>query len=83
VADSVELSTAVRGGLEQLPEDIIGADLPVFLSPERAAYLVFKLREVPDSEDVFPRGKWATIQDIESKVTACAKATVREAVRGA
>jgi len=47
-------------------------------SPERMAWIVLRLKRLPD--EVFPHGKWATIQEIERQLDECAD--TREALRG-
>ncbi len=42
--------------------------LPRYLRPQLAALLFFALRRTPDSEETFPRGKWASIQALEGLI---------------
>lgn len=54
--------------------DALGAERnwsPLFkwIEPETCAWLVERLKHVPDSPDVFPNGKWATIQRLEEMLT--------------
>lgn len=44
---------------------------------EAMAWLWFVLRETPDTEGRFPRGKWATVQAVERQLIEAAKHTVR------
>ena len=46
--------------------------------PERMAWIVLRLKRLP--EEIFPYGKWATIQEIERQLDECAD--TREALRG-
>jgi hypothetical protein len=43
------------------------------ITPEKAAWLWFKLRQEPDSAELFPKGKWATLQVLEAMLDAAAK----------
>ncbi len=43
-------------------------DFYVWEPKERMAYIVLVLKKLPDSADVFPCGKWATIQHIEQQL---------------
>lgn len=44
-----------------------------YMEPEWVAWLTFRLKYVPDSEEVFPKGKWATIQRLQQMVDDYAK----------
>lgn len=70
VTDVVELLPSTAEALQALDLGPIGR----VNSPELMAWIVQVLRHVPDSEKVFPHGKWTTIQHIESQVAECAKA---------
>jgi hypothetical protein len=50
-----------------------GIDVYAIDSPEKMAWIVLLLKEIPDSEKNFPFGKWATIQEIERQLQECAK----------
>lgn len=39
-----------------------------YLSQVDAAWLFFRLRETPDTSEVFPHGKWASIQHLEELI---------------
>lgn len=67
--DQIEISSATKDGLNSL--DMY--DVQRVNSPEWMAWFVQLLKHVPDSEKVFPHGKWATIQSIEQQIEACAK----------
>ena len=49
------------------------ADLYGYGEPEQIAWLSFLLEFVDDSEEVFPRGKWATIQRLQDLVREAAR----------
>ena len=59
------LSPDTYAALENLCSDRKWADINKWMEPETVAWLVWRLRFVEDSEQHFPRGKWATIQRIE------------------
>lgn len=44
-----------------------------FMEPQWFAWLVELLKVEPDSEDLFPSGKWATIQRLQQMVEDAAK----------
>ena len=67
------LSPDAYDALEALCEE---REWPVphgYLAVEETAYLAVRLKFVQDSEEVFPRGKWATIQHIQQLVEEYAK----------
>jgi len=64
----VTLTPDMARGLSQLGMGAFTTAEP----PERMAWMVHALRHVPESEDVFPHGKWATILTIEGQVDQCA-----------
>lgn len=39
-----------------------------FMQPEWLAWLTFLLQAEPDTEELFPHGKWATIQQLQGLV---------------
>lgn len=66
--DQVSLSGATADALSLL-------DLGDFYksnAPERMAYVVLVLKKLDDRPEWFPKGKWATIQEIERQLHACA-----------
>lgn len=67
--DSIKIYSATRDGINSL--NII--DVQLLSPPETMAWLVLLLKQIPDTEEVFPHGKWATIQNIESQLEECAK----------
>ena len=44
-----------------------------YMQEGEAAWLFFRLRETPDSDELFPRGKWASIQHLEVLICEQAK----------
>ena len=67
--DTVSLSPATAEGIGRaLEQDVYGVE-----SPERMAWLVLLLRTREDKPEWFPRGKWATIQHIETQLEAAAE----------
>ena len=75
--DSIELSHAVADGLSlALDQDFYRFELP-----ERMAWMVLVLRKLEDKDEWFPRGKWATLQNIEAQLETAAKEFVEELAR--
>ena len=68
---TVSLSKTTSEALTSL--DIVGSIFEVE-SVDRMAWVLCVLKYVEDSPLRFPRGKWATIQHIESQVDAAAAA---------
>ena len=68
--DTVTLSKLAADGLTSIG---IG-DIERQEQPERMAWIALVLRYVPDTERVFPLGKWATIQAIDAQVLRAAMA---------
>lgn len=62
--DTVELSKRVAEGIGHA----VDQDVYTFMQPERMALIVLLLKKLPDNDDYFPRGKWATIQSIEDQL---------------
>jgi hypothetical protein len=68
--------------LVDLSERMDWAPLYAWVEPDTLAWLVCKLKHVPDTPDVFPHGKWALIQHLtvlldeeaQRDVTAAAQA---------
>lgn len=67
-ADTVSISRATAAELSKLG---LG-DFAVCETPQRMAWVVLVLREIADTDERFPRGKWATIQHIEGQIHRCA-----------
>ena len=62
--DSVNLSSIAAGGISLgINQDMLRVE-----TPERMAWIVWLLKTLDDTEDVFPLGKWATIQNIEAQL---------------
>lgn len=66
--DTIEISRVVADALSK----VFGQDFNRIEQPERMAWIVLLLRNVPDSEENFPHGKWATIQNIEYQLDVAA-----------
>lgn len=66
--DTIEISQIVADALSK----VLGQDFNRIEQPERMAWIVLILRKLPDSEENFPHGKWATIQNIESQLDKAA-----------
>ena len=62
--------------LEVLSDERAWTELHHFALPEEVAWLVAKLKHVPDSDATFPFGKWATIQNMQDLADAAAKKEV-------
>jgi hypothetical protein len=62
------LSREARKGIEVLYARREWEDIEdrTWLTREACALMFFHLRAAPDDPDVFPKGKWATIQALES-----------------
>lgn len=54
----------------------LGQDFNRIETPERMAWIVLLLKHVPDNDEHFPFGKWATIQSVEEQLE---KAAVEDA----
>ena len=68
MTDSISLSPRTAQGLSRVGiGDFYGVE-----TPERMAWVVLVLKRVDDREQIFPRGKWATIQEIERQLDECA-----------
>jgi len=62
--DSVNLSSMAAEGISSgINQDMLRVE-----TPERMAWIVWLLKTLDDTEDVFPLGKWATIQNIEAQL---------------
>jgi hypothetical protein len=71
--DVVELSSITRDGINSL--NLI--DVQRVNPPEIMAWLVLLLKRIPDSDEVFPLGKWATIQSIQEQLEKCARSYIK------
>ena len=67
------LSPTTYVALEKLCAEREWTPVYGYMEPEQVAWLTFKLAEVPDSDDTFPHGKWATIQRLQGMVSEAAK----------
>lgn len=67
--DSIQLSQAVANGLTTA----LNQDFNTFESLERMAWVVLIIKKLEDREEWFPRGKWATTQNIEGQLERAAK----------
>jgi len=71
-----QLSEVTRTGLRRLGKEWENEELlfdGLAGNSESWAWWWFRLREMEDRPEWFPRGKWATIQRIEDLLTAEAK----------
>jgi len=69
VKDSIDISGIVAAALSSaLHQDFYRVE-----QPERMAWIVLLLRKLPDTEAIFPHGKWATIQAIEGQLDTAAR----------
>jgi len=70
--DSIEMSGKVAEALSSaLDQDFNRVELP-----ERMAWILLILKKLPDTESIFPHGKWATIQNIEGQLDGAARDAV-------
>jgi hypothetical protein len=76
VTDSVELSSTVA---EALTDTGLFGDVCRHESLERGAWIALVLRQLEDTAERFPCGKWATIQRIERQLDQA----VADILRGA
>lgn len=51
------------------------------ISSETAAWLYFLLRNEVDTEELFPKGKWATLQVLEAMLDQAAKEQIKAGER--
>lgn len=76
--NTITLSPAIVSGMElALGQDFIGVE-----SYDRMAWIVLLLKKLEDRPEWFPRGKWATIQEIERQLDHCADTAIGELARG-
>ncbi len=62
------LSREAREGIILALATVDFGDLFSWVSLERAAWMFFVLRSLPDRPEWFPKGKWATLQEIERQL---------------
>lgn len=67
---SVRISQATADALTRA--EVVG-DVHTWEQPERVAWILYVIKEWPDEEALFPRGKWATIQALEEQVQRAAE----------
>uniref|UniRef100_A0A6M3KD76 Uncharacterized protein n=1 Tax=viral metagenome TaxID=1070528 RepID=A0A6M3KD76_9ZZZZ len=72
--DQINLSRLAADGISLA----LNQDFNKVETPERMAWVCILLRKVPDKEEWFPRGKWATIQEIERQLDAAAQHMIRK-----
>ena len=73
--DAINLTSRAAEGIGlALHQDFNKVELP-----ERMAWVVLLLRKIEDNEELFPMGKWATIQSIERQLDAAADEEIKEA----
>ena len=77
--DTVSISGVTAEGLSAIGIGDIGTCETV----ERMSFVVAILRRLPDRDEWFPRGQWATIQRIEEQIDAAIDARVNEATKKA
>lgn len=71
---SVRLSASSAAGASLALQQ----DIHVWTDNERMAWFLMLLRRCEDKEEFFPRGKWATIQEIENQLNREADALLAE-----
>jgi hypothetical protein len=73
--DSIHLSEskAVVTGLADLMRDLLDAEEYVYshVDMPSALFIVEVAKLADDRQDYFPRGKWATIQNIQARMALC------------
>ena len=74
--DTIELTPATADWLNGL--EIFGHVGRTNIQPEQMAWIVLVLKALPDAPGRFPRGKWATIQHIESELLPMIDAAVKQ-----
>ncbi|MDR5729689.1 MAG: hypothetical protein RB191_19915 [Terriglobia bacterium] len=71
---TISLSNSAAEGIgKALDQDVYGVE-----TAERMAWLVLLLKKCEDRPEWFPRGKWATIQHIESQLNEAIDSWVSE-----
>ena len=59
------LSPLAYEAIECLSSQQRWPDIYGYISPEQCLLLIERLKYVQDNEDIFPNGKWATIQRLQ------------------
>lgn len=62
------LTPSSYDALMRISEEHHWPEVQPYMQAEDVALLTFRLQEVKDSEENFPKGKWATIQCLQSFV---------------
>jgi len=75
--DTIEISGVVASALSKT----LGQDFNRIEQPERMAWIVLLLKKMLNTDEIFPHGKWATIQSIENQLDKAANAYVLEKER--
>ena len=76
--DTIRLSSLTVDALSKAT----GGDIYTTDSPEKMSWIYFLIKELDDTAEVFPRGKWATIQEIQGQLEAIAANYFKEAKDG-
>jgi hypothetical protein len=76
--DTISISAITAAALSTIG---IG-DFYTVNTPERMAWAVLILRELPDRPEWFAAGQWATIQHIERQLAASARLTAEALASG-
>lgn len=67
------LSPLTYRALEKLCMDKNWIDIQGYMEARDVALLTYRLQFVADDDDIFPHGKWATIQHLQDMVASCAR----------
>jgi hypothetical protein len=71
-------SIEAQEGLRRWAENVLLDELALDgIATEHWAWILFLLKETVDDPDWFPKGKWATLQHLETKLLAEARDEVR------
>ena len=60
------LSADAYRALQNLALDRDWVEVRAYMEPGEVAWMTFQLEQEPDNEESFPRGKWATIQQLQA-----------------
>lgn len=78
--DSIHMGSSwywVRALMERMAEaEMFPEPVSEWVPPDTFALFIAIAREWPDSEEDFPRGKWASIQHLESLLSEAIKQTL-------
>ena len=80
--DLNQLSPDTKYALEQYAIGF-GYDswLKTFMEPHWFAWLIELLKGEPDTEDLFPKGQWATVQRMQELLADAVRAEIRNHVK--